>query len=258
MGISFKGAISFGLIYIPISLYNVIRTNDISFNLIEKNTMSRVKYKKTCVDCDNNEVKQGDIVKGYEYEDGKYVIFDSDDFEKIKSKRDKNIIIEQFVNLIDIDPIYYDKAYYVIPDKGATRAFNLLKAAMEREGKVGIAKTVIGTKEKLVAIRVKNKVMYLNTMFFHEEVQNIPFVQEETEIVEQELNLALTLLNSMTKKFEPEHFVDEYKLKIQDAIQAKIAGKEIVRKDEIDQNQALDLMAALEQSLKNIGADLRV
>src|SRR5690606_17194496 len=156
----------------------------------------------------------------------------------------KNIIIEQFVNLIDIDPIYYDKAYYVIPDKGATRAFNLLKAAMEREGKVGIAKTVIGTKEKLVAIRVKNKVMYLNTMFFHEEVQNIPFVQEETEIVEQELNLALTLLNSMTKKFEPEHFVDEYKLKIQDAIQAKIAGKEIVRKDEIDQNQALDLMAA--------------
>jgi len=258
MGISYKGAISFGLIYIPITLYNVIRTNDISFNLIEKNTMSRVKYKKTCLDCDNKEVKQSDIVKGYEYEEGKYVIFDNDDFEKIKSKKDKNITIEAFVNLSDIDPIYYDKAYYVVPDSGALRAFNLLLSSMEKEKKVGIAKTVLGTKEKLVAIRVKGGIMYLNTMFFNDEVMLVPYKAEKTKVEKQEVSLAITLLNSMTKKFQPEAYVDGYRKKIEEAIQAKIAGKQIVKKDEIEANQALDLMAALEASLKNVGANLRV
>lgn len=257
MGISYKGAISFGLIYIPITLHNVIRTNDISFNMIDKNTMSRVKYKKTCVDCNDREVKQSEIVKGYEYEEGKYVIFENDDFEKIKSKKDKNIIIERFVNLSDIDPIYYDKAYYVAPDKGAAKAFNLLLQAMEKVNKVGISKTVLGTKEKLVAIRVKNKIMYLNTMFFNDEVQYAPYMSETTNLVKQELDLAINLLNSMTKKFQPEDYVDEYKIKIEDAIEAKIAGKQIIRKEEIEGNQALDLMIALQESLKNFGVDAR-
>lgn len=257
MAVSYKGAISFGLIYIPISLHTVIKTNDISFNLIEKNTMSRVKYKKTCLDCNNEEINQSDIVKGFEFDEGKYVIFDNEDFEKIKSKKDKNITIEAFANLRDIDPIYYDKAYYVIPEKGATRAFNLLLSAMEKEKKVGIAKTVLGTKEKLIAIRAKSGIMYLNTMYFNDEVQNIPYQIEKTKIEKQEQSLAITLLNSMTKKFIPEEYIDEYKIKIEEAIQAKIAGKQIVKKDEIDSNQALDLMAALEASLKNIGADLR-
>ncbi len=257
MGISYKGAISFGLIYIPITIHNVIRNNDVSFNLIEKSTMSRVQYKKTCVDCDNKEVKQENVVKGYQYEEDKYVIFENDDFEKIKSKRDKNITIDQFVSLADIDPIYYDKAYYIVPEKGATRAFSLLKAAMEKEKKVGIAKSVLGTKEKLIAIRVKDGIMYLNTMFFNEEVQAIPFVQEKVKIEKPELTLAITLINSMTKKFQPEDFIDEYKIKIQEAIQAKIAGKQIIKKEELDNNQALDLMASLEQSLKNIGTNVR-
>ncbi len=257
MGISYKGAISFGLIYIPITLHNVIRTNDISFNMIDKNTMSRVKYKKTCVDCNDREVKQSEIVKGYEYEEGKYVIFENDDFEKIKSKKDKNIIIERFVNLSDIDPIYYDKAYYVAPDKGAAKAFNLLLQAMEKENKVGISKTVLGTKEKLVAIRVKNKIMYLNTMFFNDEVQYAPYMSETTNLVKQELDLAINLLNTMTKKFQPEDYADEYKIKIEEAIEAKIAGKQIIRKEEIEGNQALDLMIALQESLKNFGVDAR-
>lgn len=252
MGLSYKGAISFGLIYIPITIHNVIRNNDISFNLIDKKTMSKVQYKKTCLDCNNEVVNQDDIVKGFEYEEGKYVIFTQDDFEKIKSKRDKNITISEFVNLSDIDPIYYDKAYYVVPDKGAIKAFNLLKIAMEKEKKVGIAKTVLGTKEKIIALRVKDGVMYLNTMFFHEEVQNMPFVQEKVKIEKPELTLAITLINSMTKKFEPEVYHDEYKQKIEAAIQAKIAGKEIIQKDEVEGNVALDLMTALEESLKHL------
>ena len=250
MAYSYKGAISFGLIYIPITLHNAVRSNQISFNLIEKNTMSRIRYKKTCLDCDNKEVKQKDIVKGYEYEEGKYVVFGDDDFEKIKSKRDKNITIEGFVNLEEIDPIYYDRPYYIVPGKGAERAFSLLSGAMEKANKVGIAKTVLGTKETLIALRVKNGIMYLNTIYFHEEIQPLPYLVPEITLNPQELALASTLIESMSKPFEPEKYIDEYRRKIEQAIAAKVQGKEIVIHDEAEFNPALDLMTALQESLK--------
>ena len=125
MAYSFKGSLNFGFVYIPITLYSSIKDNDIGFNMIDKKTMSRVKYKKTCVDCGEREVSKDDIVKGFEYEEGKYVIFDDDDFEKIKSKKDKNITIEQFVNLDEVDPLYFDRPYYVVPT-GAEKAFSVL------------------------------------------------------------------------------------------------------------------------------------
>ena len=115
MAYSYKGSISFGLVYIPVTLHSAVKDNSIGFNMIDKKTMSRVKYKKTCADCDGREVKQEDIVKGFEYEDGKYVIFENNDFDKLKSKKDKNITIEKFVNLSEVDPIYFDKPYYVVP-----------------------------------------------------------------------------------------------------------------------------------------------
>ena len=155
MAYSYKGSISFGLVYIPVTLHNSIRQNDIGFNMIDKKTMSRVRYKKTCEDNENREFKQEDIVKGFEYEDGKYVIFEEKDFEKIKTKKDKNITIEQFVDIADIDPIYYDKSYYVVPT-GAEKAYAVLLTAMEQSGKAAIAKTVLGIKETLVMIRAKD------------------------------------------------------------------------------------------------------
>ena len=257
MAYSFKGAISFGLIYIPITLHNAVQSNQIGFNLIEKNTMSRVRYKKTCQDCDGREVKQKDIVKGYEYEEGKYVVFTNDDFEKIKSKRDKNIIIEAFVQLSEIDPVYYDRPYYVVPEKGAERAFALLKEAMEADGRAGIARSVLGTKETLVALRVKNGVMYLNTMHFHEEIRPAPYLSPEIELQEQELSLASALIAAMAKPFEPENYVDEYRQKIERAIAAKIQGKEIVVREEDDFNPALDLMTALQESLSRYETNAR-
>lgn len=118
MAYSYKGSISFGLVYIPVTLHGTIKENDIGFNMIDKKKMSRVKYKKTCADCEGREVRQDDIVKGFEYEDGKYVIFEEKDFEKLKSKKDKNITIEKFVNLSEVDPLYFDKPYYVVPRSG--------------------------------------------------------------------------------------------------------------------------------------------
>lgn len=253
MAYSYKGAISFGLIYIPITLHQAVRSNQISFNLIDKNTMSRVQYKKTCRDCDGREVKQKDIVKGYEYEEGKYVILTDDDFEKIKSKRDKNITIEGFVKLTEIDPVYYDRPYYVVPERGSERAFALLRAAMEKEERVGIARTVLGTKETLIALRVKDGIMYLNTMHFHEEIQPVPYLSPDIDLQERELALATTLIEAMAKPFTPEEYADEYRMKVEQAIAAKIQGKEIVAHVEPDYNPALDLMTALQESLNRHG-----
>ena len=169
MSYSYKGAITFGLVYIPVTLNASIKNNDIGFNLIDKKTMSRVKYKKTCVDCDNKEVKNEDIVKGYQYEKDKYVIFTDKDFEKLKTQKDKNITISEFVNLNEVDPIYFEKSYYVNP-VGAEKAFFVLMDAMEKQKKAGIAKCVLGTKETLILLRAKNGKMLASTLYFYDEV----------------------------------------------------------------------------------------
>lgn len=250
MAYSYKGAITFGLVYIPITLNLSVKENDIGFNLIDKKTMSRVKYKKTCVDCENKEVKNENIVKGYQYEKDKYVIFTNEDFEKLKSPKDENITIEQFVDLDEVDPIYFDKAYYVSP-QGSDRAFSVLLQAMEKQNKAAISKTVLGSKESLLLIRAKNGKMLVNTLFFKEEIQDSPDLKE-LKIKKEELELAKTLINQMTKPFKPEKFKDEYNIKVKEAIQKKISGKKIVKtKGKGVPNKSLNLMEALKKSVKS-------
>lgn len=249
MAYSYKGSLSFGFVYIPITLHSTIKNNDIGFNMIDKKTMSRVKYKKTCTDCEDREVKQSDIVKGYEYEEGKYVIFEDEDFEKIKSKKDKNITIDSFVDLKEIDPLYFDKPYYVVPT-GAEKAFNVLLNAMEETNKAAIAKTVLGTKETLVMIRAKNGEMLLNTLFFEEEVTKNPAKEVKDTSSEQEKKLAKSIIESMSGHFEPEKYKDEYREKVQKAIEQKIAGEEITAPKEKSEGKIINLMEALQKSLK--------
>lgn len=251
MAYSYKGSISFGLVYIPINLQKCVKNNDIGFNMIDKNTMSRIQYKKTCVDCQNKEVKNEDIVKGYEYEKDRYVIFTDEEIEKIKTKKEKSISIERFVDIEEIDPIFYDKAYYVLP-LGAEKAFALLTKAMEELGKVGIAKTVLGAKESLIAIRVREGKMLLNTLFFDAEVQKLNIEVGVQKIEASELTLAKDIIKAMSKPFEPQNYKDEYKEKVRSAIDAKIAGKEIVIPKEEEQPQVGDLMEALKQTLNSI------
>lgn len=239
------------MIYIPINLSVAIKDNDIGFNMLDKKTMSRVQYKKTCVDCGNREVKSEDIVKGYQYEKDKYVIFSEEDFDKIKSPKDKQITIERFVDISEIDPLYFDKAYYVVP-QGAEKAYSLLLTAMEQEGKAGIAKTVLGNRQTLICLHVKNGAMLVNTLFFHDEVQPNPNKAVNTEVNKKELELAKTLINAMTEPLNIEEFKDEYRQKLQEAIETKIAGKEIASpKEKSSAGKVLDLMKALEISLQN-------
>ncbi|MGI6213371.1 MAG: Ku protein [Christensenellales bacterium] len=249
MAYSYKCSISFGLVYIPIKLHLCIKDKDIGFNMIDRRTHSRIQYKKTCTDCEGREVKQEDIVKGYEYEDGKYVIFDNDDFEKLKTQKDKTITIQKFVDLATIDPIYFDKAYYVEPTS-AENAFALLRAAMAEEGKAGIAKTVLGSKEKIVTLWVRDNQMLLNTLFFADEVQKAPQISADIPLKSEELKLAKTLISNMHAKFEPEQYKDEYRERVAAAIESKIAGKEIVTPKEEARPAAAGLLEALQKSLE--------
>ncbi len=249
MSYSYKGSISFGFVYIPITLHNTIKNNDIGFNMIDKKTMSRVKYKKTCADCDGREVKQEDIVKGFEYEEGKYVIFDDKDFEKIKSKKDKNITIEKFVSLSEVDPLYFDKPYYIVPT-GAEKAVAVLLTAMEEEGKAAIAKTVMGNKETLILIRAKDGQLLLNTLFFAEEVTKNPAKDITEKPNASELKIAKAIIEGMSGEFTPEEYKDEYREKVQEAIERKIAGKEIVAPKEKGGSSITNLMEALTKSLE--------
>ena len=254
MAYSYKGSICFGLVYIPVTLHSAVKNNDIGFNMIDKKTMSRVRYKKTCEDCGGREVKQDEIVKGYEYEDGKYVIFDESDFEKLKTKKDKNITIELFVPLGDVDPIYFDKPYYVVPT-GAEKAFAVLISAMEQEDKAAVAKTVLGTKETLILIRAKNGQMILNTLFFEEEIVNNPAKAITEKGTDGELKMAKAIIESISGEFELELYKDEYREKVKQAIEQKIAGTEIVAPKEKDSVSAASLMEALQKSLALMKCD---
>lgn len=250
MAYSYKGSLSFGLVYIPITLHSATRSNDISFNLLDKKTMSRVQYIKTCVDCEGAPVETNNIIKGYRYDEDKYVTFEAEDFEKLKSKKDKNITIEQFVDLQEIDPIYFNKSYYVVPS-GAERAFVLFKKALFNKNKVGLAKTVLGTKETLIAIRVLNDELVLSTMHFYNEIQENP-IKEMSNIVidEAELGLADLIIANMSAPFDPAKYHDEYKEKIQGAIEAKIAGQEFSTPVESATTSIAGLMEALTASIE--------
>lgn len=245
---TFKGAISFGLVYIPIRLSVGVKAHDIGFNLLDKKTMSRIKYKKTCVDCQNREVKNEDIVKGYMYEKDKYVLFSEKDFEKIKSPQDENIVIQQFIDIKEIDPLFFDKSYYAIPT-GAEKAFHVLLQAMEKQQKAGIAKTVFGTKETLVLIRAYEGNMLITTLYFQNEIQKKPDIKK-VKVDKKELDLAIHLIQQMSAPFAPDKFKDEYHDKIKKAIKRKIAGQEIVEtKEKKAPVQAINLMEALQKSL---------
>lgn len=251
MAYSYKTAIGFGLVYIPITLHNTIKNNDIGFNMLDKKTKSRVQYKKTCVDCNDRIVKNEDIIKGYEINKDTYITFTNEELDKLKSKKDKNIMIEEFVSLNEINPIYFDKTYYVSPEKKESqKAYFLLKTVLKDEKKVGIAKTMLGSTECVVALWVKDDNLLLSRLFFHDEVQANPASNIKEKVSEKELSLAKNIIDSMLDEFKPEQYKDEYNLRLKKAIEDKSQGKTIKKVDRDKPFKIINLMDALEQSLK--------
>lgn len=254
MAVAHKGSISMGLVLIPIGLYRTTTDNDIHFNQLEKESKARIRYKKYCSHC-NKEVTSDDIIKGYEYEKDKYVIMTDDDLEKIKTKRDKTIHIVQFAKMSEIDPIFYEKDYYGIPDAGAEKAFELLRQSMLAEKKVAIAKTVIGTRENLIVLYPTKDGMIVKTLFYQDEIVEIPKKIPKMQVDENEMNMAKLLIENMTKPFDPTAYRDEYQARLREAIMTKIQGKEIVTTESSDQNNVIDLMEALQKSLEMSSED---
>lgn len=254
MAVSHRGAISFGLVHIPVGLYTATQDHDIHFNQLCKEDGSRVKYKKVCANC-GKEVGADDIVKGFEYEKGKYVLLTNDDFENAKSEKDRTIHILHFTDLQDIRPIYCDKTYHAVPEQNSDKAFELLRRAMLKENKVAVAKTVMGTKEKLLALIPTEDGILIETLFFADEVKDAPRELSHPEVQDAELQMASTLIQAMAKDFHPEEYKDEYQARLWEIISQKIKGKEIQPAADSVEINVIDIMDALKQSLAKVQSD---
>ena len=249
MAVSHRTVISFGLVAIPVALYIATQDNDIHFNQLHKEDKQRIRYKKTCANC-GKEIQSGDIVKGYEYDKDKYVIITDEEIEKIKTEKDKSIQILHFAQLDQISPVYYEKTYQVTPEAGGEKAFELLRAALMREQKIAIGKTVMGTKDTLMAIIPREDGMLISTMFYENEIKELQKEYKKTEPSEQELSMAKMLINSMDTPFNPSEYSDEYQVKLRELIEDKIAGKEIVSPAEENPTTVINLMDALKESIE--------
>lgn len=244
-----KTSISFGLVNIPVAINPIIKNNDISFNQLHKKCLSRIKYVKYCSHC-KKEVKQSDIIRGYEYEHDEYVTLTDEEFNNLKNEDEKTIEIVSFIDLKEIDPIYFEKSYIVFSST-KSKSFSLFKAALLKTHKVALAKTVIGTKFYYVILRLNNDSLIMTTLYFEEEVF-IPEAIAESKYTKKELDLAIALISSLSRKFKTNELTDEYQTKIKDAINLKINGKEIKKPRKKKESSIKDLMTALEMSLKNV------
>lgn len=249
MAVAHKSAISVGLLYIPVGLYKTTHDIGISFNQLCKNTHERIRYQKICPSC-NKEVKSEDIIKGYEYEKDKYVVFSEDELEKIKSHKDKTIHIEHFAKMSDIDSLYFEKNYYVVPDAGAERAYELLRQALLSKKEVAVAQTVFTSKEELLVLYPTKECIIAKVLFYQEEIQEIPKSIGKTEIAQAEMDMAKTMIESMTAKFDISAYHDDYQEKLRNAITQKIQGQEIVSSDNEGPNNIIDLMDALKKTVE--------
>lgn len=251
MAATHKGAISFGLVHIPVALHTATQDDDIHFNQLCKEDGSRVKYKKVCSHC-GKEVSTQDIVKGFEFEKGKYVTMSDEDFEKAKTPKDRTIQIIHFADLKSIRPIYFDKTYHAVPEAGGDKAYELLRKAMLDEGKVAIAKTVMGQSEKLLCLIPTDKGILIETLFYFAEVKEMPKEPAHPELSDAELTMAKTLVNSMVRDFEPAKYHDEYQQRLRQIIEAKISGQEITQGPAEESSNIVNIMEALQASLAQV------
>ena len=246
--ISRKSVITFGMVAIPIAMYTATQDNDIHFNQLHAEDNSRIRYKKTCAHC-GKEITSKEIVKGYEYDKDKYVVITDEEIEKIKTEKEKSIQILHFAELNQISPVYYEKTYQAAPEAGGEKAFELLRSALMAEQKIAIGKTVMGTKDTLMAIIPRDEGILISTMFFADEVKEIQKQYEKPEVAAQELDMAKLLINSMDTPFDPSKYKDEYQARLRELIEAKISGKEVIAAEPESAGKVIDLMEALKASV---------
>ncbi len=245
-----KGAISFGLVTIPVSVYPATEEKSLRFNQLHDEDGGRIRYKRVC-EKDGNEVTFEHIVKGYEVEKDRYVVLTEDDFDAVPLQSSRAIDIVQFVELDQIDPVLFKKSYYLIPDQTGAKAYALLREAMKQDDRVGIAKVSFRDREHLAALRFKDDAFVLETMFWPDEIRQAEFGDADVnvDVRKNELEMARQLIDSLTGEWAPEQFSDAYREALLQIVEAKLNGQEIEIVEPEPTAKVVDLMEALKASV---------
>lgn len=248
-----KGAITFGLISIPVRLYSAVQEKSLKFHLMHEEDGGRIKYERVCSKC-GKKVSWDDLVKGYEYSKDHYVTFSDEELEGLDVDSIRAIDVVAFVPLADIDPIYFNKTYYVAPEAAGLKAYRLLADALEAEGQVGVAKVALRDKEHLATVRLKDDVFVLETMHWPDEIREPEFeeLDKKIKIQDSEVKMARQLIQQLSSEFDPSEFADEYRAKLEELVQAKVEGAEVTvaAEPEEEPTKVVDLMEALKASVE--------
>ena len=246
-----RGAISFGLVSIPIRVYTATEEKTLRFNQLHAKDMGRIRYQRVCSK-DGDEVPYEEIVKGYEYEKDRYVILSDEDLDAVPVESTRNIDIQQFVDQAEIDPIYYKKTYYLGPEEAGLKAYQLLVEALQEGKRVGVAKVSFRDKEHLAAIRLMDNVLVLDTMFWPDEIREAKFpeLDKEVRVSDKEVAMAESLIENLSEAWNPDAYTDEYREALLDIVEKKVAGEEIEEIEPVEPARVVDLMEALKQSVE--------
>lgn len=249
-----KGSISFGLVNIPIKLHAATEDKDISLRTLHKECHTPIKYEKVCPVC-QKELEKDDLVRAFEYTKGKFVVLEDEELEALKKENeDRAVEIVDFVKIEEIDPIYFNRSYYMSPNEGGTKAYSLLRKALQESKKVGIAQIMIRSKEQMAVIRVVENILLMETIHYPDEVRltrDVPNIPAEDVVEKRELDTAILLIDQLTTTFDPSKYTDEYRSALLDLIETKKSGEQIVtgKVTEPVANNVTDLMAALQASI---------
>lgn len=248
-----KGAVSFGLVNVPVRLYSATENHDVQFRQVHVTDGGRIRYKRICSK-DGEEVAYDDIAKGYETEDGEMVVLTDEDLKELPTRSSKEISVEKFVPSGQIDPIYLDKTYYLEPDKAAAKPYVLLRDALEGEDRVAVATVSIRTRMTMAVLRVRDGMIVMQTMLWPDEVRSTEQfgdLEEDLHATDKELAMAQVLIEQLADDFDPDDYEDDYAVAVKALVEAKVAGGEVQApaEDEEDGGEVVDLLAALARSV---------
>jgi DNA end-binding protein Ku len=244
-----SGTISFGLVSVPVRMYSATESKELRFHFLDRRDLAPIGYEKVRKDSGKS-VPVDEIVRGFEIEKGRYVPIEDEDLDRLDIELTHSIDICDFVSLDEIDPIYFRKAYYLLPQNGAEKPYRLLVRALDETGKVGIAKVVIRNKQHLAALRAHDGVLVLETMYYADEIRQPESVDGKTKLQKAEVEMAKSLVQNLSDSFEPEKYDDTYRKELLDLIRAKAKGRKLPEPKEEEEGEVVDLMAALRESVE--------
>lgn len=247
-----KGSVSFGLVNIPVRLFAATEKKSVRFRYLHEPCRTPLEYRKICPTC-NKEIAMEEIVKGYEYDKGRFVVIEESDFARIPAETDRTIAIVDFVRSEEVDPLYYDRSYYLAPGETGEKAFQLLMQSMDEAGMVAIIRIVLRSRQALGVLRVYRDSLALETMFYPDEVrptEELPHWNRDLKVQENELAMARQLITNLTAPFSPEKYTDEYRAALLEIIDGKIKGEEVFIASAPEKGEVIDLAEALKASVE--------